>query len=135
MGLDRLKEFLVQCSTPEESREWIDQAANEQQDPPPFSEVLDAIASEQKDVLDKAVNYSNVESYLRLKRGIRMQEAEIKQLCHALSRMAEGLVFARGKTVEITTRPEKILEAIGATLRKYPAEDRVANGLAPTKED
>jgi hypothetical protein len=38
--------------------------------------------------------------------------------------MAPEYVFARQRTVEILTRPEKILDAIRATIHEYPKNEQ-----------
>jgi hypothetical protein len=38
--------------------------------------------------------------------------------------MAPGFVYARQNTVELTQRPDKVLEAMMITIREYPEEEQ-----------
>jgi len=125
ISLDRIRSLFQTCTTPEESAKWIDDIANEQLERPPYRQILEAIAAEQKDLRAETVKYSNIQTRLRLKDDLRLTEAELIDLCKALSRMAPEYVFARQRTVEIQTRPEKILDAIRATIHEYPKSEQV----------
>ena len=125
IGLHRIRELFQTCITPEESAAWIDRIAKEPVAHSPYREILEAIAAEQKEMKEDTVKYSNVQTHLRLKKKIVLQEQELIELCRALSRMAPEYVFARQRTVEISTRPDKIIEAIGSTIRQYPTEENI----------
>jgi len=124
VGLDRLKDLFSTCRLPQESKEWIDKLADEKIEKQPYKELLEAIYSEQSKMPMQVVEYGNVVTHLRLKKKIQMSKDEIIQLCRALSKMAPGFVFARRSTVELTMRPDKILEAISSTIREYPEEEQ-----------
>jgi hypothetical protein len=125
IGLDRIRELFQTCITPEESAAWIDHIAQEAVVRQPYREILEAIAAEQKAMQEETVKYSNIQTRLRMEKQIRLAESELVELCRALSRMAPEYVFARLRTVEISTRPDKIVEAIGSTIRQYPAEEKI----------
>lgn len=124
INLDRIRVLFETCITPEESAKWIDEIANEPVERPPYKEILEAIADEQSDLREETVKYSNVQTRLRLKKKVILKESELIDLCKALSRMAPEYVSARPRTVEIQTRPKKILDAIRATIHEYPKDEQ-----------
>jgi hypothetical protein len=124
IGLNRLRGLFEKCSLPEESKAWIDGVADEKMTRPPYREVLEAIASEQQDMPTQAVEYAHLETCLRKDKKIVLPRAEIVELCRALSKMAPGFVYARHNTVELTQRPDKVLEAMMITIREYPEDEQ-----------
>jgi len=124
VGLNRLQELFKTCSLPEESKAWIDKLAEEKMERPPYKELLEAIASEQQAMPDQAIEYSNVVTRLRIEKSITISKPEVTELCKALMKMAPGYIFARLTTVELTQRPDKVLEAIRATIREYPEDEQ-----------
>lgn len=125
IGLNRIRELFETCITPEESAAWIDRIAQEPVAHSPYREILEAIAAEQREMKEDTVKYSNVQTHLRLKMQIPLPEQELIELCRALGRMAPEYVVARQRTVEISTRPDKILQAIGSTIREYPTDEKI----------
>ena len=125
VGFDRLRELFQTCTTPEESAAWIDRIAKETVVHPPYREILEAIAAEQKALKEDTVKYSNVQTHLRISMSVRLPEPELIGLCKTLSRMVPEYVFARERTVEISTRPDIILDTIRFTMRDYPADEKV----------
>jgi len=72
----------------------------------------------------ETIKYSNVQTRLRLKDNISLQLPELVDLCKALDRMAPQYVSARRQTIEILTRPDKIITAIQSTIRDYPDDEQ-----------
>src|SRR5581483_10355075 len=124
VGLHRLQELFKTCSLPEESKAWIDALDAEKMQRPPYKELLDAIASEQQDMPNQAIEYGNVVTRLRVEKKLTLERADVVALCKALSVLAPGYVFARDKTVELTQRPDKVLEATRVAIREYPEEEQ-----------
>jgi hypothetical protein len=124
ISLDRIRELLLTCTTPEESAVWINKIAEAQLERPPYSEILETIEAEQRDMKEETIKYSNVQTRLRLEKKLTLTESELIELCKALSKMAPNYVFARRGTVEIQTKPAKILEAIRATIHDYPKNEQ-----------
>jgi hypothetical protein len=124
LSLERIRSLFLTCVTPEQSAQWIDGIANEQLDRPPYKEILEAIAAEQKDMQEETIKYSNVQTRLRIESKLTLNQVELIELCKALSRMAPEYVFARTNTIEIQTKPKKILDAIRATINDYPKDEQ-----------
>ncbi len=124
IGLQRLRELFTSCSLPEQAKEWIDSIAGEQMERPPYKELLDAIAAEQREMPSQAIEYANVETRLRIKKKIALSRPEVVDFCRALAKMAPGFIFARKTTVELTQRPDRVLDAIRAAIREYPEEEQ-----------
>lgn len=124
IGPLRLRELFTTCSLPQEAKEWIDKLGTESIRRPPYRELLELIAAEQKDMPEQQVEYGNIVTGLRKDKGIKLPKAEVIELCRALSKMAPEYVFARQNTVELTQRPDKIIEAISVLIRQYPEEEQ-----------
>jgi hypothetical protein len=124
VGLDRIRDLFRSCIAPEASAGWIDALAKEAVAHQPYRQILDVIAAEQKAMRDETVKYSNVQTRLRLEKEIVLQLNELMDLCRALARMAPEYISARQHTVELSTRPDKIIAAIQSTIREYPEDER-----------
>ena len=124
VGLNRLHNLFETCSLPEDSKKWIDALDAEKMQRPPYKELLDAIASEQQDMPNQAIEYGNVVTRLRVEKRLKLERTDVVDLCKALSIMAPGYIFARGATVELTQRPDKVLEAIRTAIREYPEDEQ-----------
>lgn len=124
LSLTRIRELFKTCITPEQSHEWVENISKEKPQKTPYKDILDAIWELGKGTPSEAIEYSAVQTYLRLKRSITMTKNEIMGECTALSRMAPTLVFSRNQSVEITQRPDKIIATISAIIQQYPEEDK-----------
>lgn len=124
VGLGRLRELFKTCSLPGESKKWIDKVEADEMKIPPYRELLEVISEEQSEMPEQAVEYGNVQTRLRVVKGIDMKRDEIIELCKALEKMAKGYVFARENNVEIEQRPDVILEAIRSIIRQFPEKEQ-----------
>jgi hypothetical protein len=124
ISLERLRSLFQTCVTPEQSADWVESIGKEQFERPPYAEILEAIAAEQKAMTGETIKYSNVQTNLRLQKNLQLSQVELVDHCKALSRMAPEYVFARTHTVEIQTKPQKILDAIRATIGDYPKNEQ-----------
>jgi hypothetical protein len=122
---NRLREFFQKCVTPEESKAWIDNVANEKREGAKFKELLETIAEEQEAQPGAAVEYAAIVGGLRRGRSIKMEKSEVIDLCRALARLAPEYVTALDSSVELNQRPDKVLEAMGAAIRAYPEDEQV----------
>jgi len=123
VGLDRLRDLFQNCATPEEAKKWIDGLLAEKPSKPPYNAILDTIWALQDDVPAEAVEFAAVTTALRKDKQIEIKKAELIDLCRAMSRMNPHVVV-RDNTVELTQRPDRILEAAGAVLRQFPEEEQ-----------
>jgi hypothetical protein len=133
IGLDRIRDFFQQCSSPEESKAWIDKLLAEKPAKPPYKEILETIWALQNDVPAEAVEFAAVTTALRKDKSIEMKKAELVDLCRALSRMSAHVVV-REATVELAQRPDRIIEAAGAVLRQFPEEEQKATIFKAVKK-
>jgi len=124
LGLPKLKEFFEGCRFPEESKTWIDNIAASSPSNAPYREILEAIAEEQKASPGRTVEYSQIETHLRVGDGIVIVREEIASLCGALYRIVPEYVYAGESGVEITSRPDRILDTFNATIKEYPEEQK-----------
>jgi hypothetical protein len=120
----RLRELFQKCTTPDESKAWIDSIAAEKREKPIFKDLLAIIAEEQEEQPGSAVEYGAVRAGLRRSRNIKLEPQEVVDLCRVLARLAPEYVTALDSAVELTQRPDKVLEAIGAAIRDYPEDEQ-----------
>jgi hypothetical protein len=123
IGLHRLRDFFASCISTQEAKAWIDALQAEKPAKPPYQAILDTIWALQKEVPAETVEFSSVATALRKDKGITMPKSEIAELCRAMSRMTTHVVV-RDPGVELTQRPDRIIEAAGAVLRQFPEEEQ-----------
>jgi hypothetical protein len=124
IGPPRLRDLFISCSTSEESREWIDTNTATKAEKQPYKEILDEIWAEQQ-VDQVVVEYTALRVKLRGREpSILKTNEELNELCQAMAAMAPGRIVARKDTVEIDRQPEKVLEAIQAATKDYPAGEQ-----------
>lgn len=123
IGLNRLREFFTSCISTQDAKAWIDQLQTEKPRQPPYSAILETIWALQKDVPAETVEFSAVATALRKDKGIVMPKNEIAELCRAMSRMTTHVVV-RDPRVELTQRPDRIIQAAGAVLQQFPEEEQ-----------
>lgn len=123
IGLNRLRNLFETCQTTEESKSWIDALIEEHPEQPQYRAILETIWELQREVPAEAVEYGAITTSLRIKRGIVLRKQELINLCQAMSRIATQVVV-REQSVELTQRPDKIIEEAGAVLRQFPEEEQ-----------
>jgi hypothetical protein len=123
VGLDRLRDLFRNSISPDESKVWIDGLQAEQPRKPPYQAILDTIWALQHDVPAEAVEFAAVTTALRKDKKIEIKKSELIELCRAMSRMTPQVVV-RDLTVELTQRPDRIIEAAGAVLRQFPESEQ-----------
>lgn len=119
IGLDQLRELFQNCISPEDAKAWIDKLLALQPEKPPYKAILETIWALQNDVPAEPVEFAAVTTALRKDKQIEMKKAELIELCKAMARMTAHVVV-RDATVELTQRPDRIMEAAGAVLRQFP---------------
>lgn len=120
IGLDRLRTMLETCITPDETRSWIDAIAGEVTPRPPYRDVLETIHEEQEQQPDELVEFSALRTSLRIKRKVELSNDELANLCRALARMVPEWVTVHPTSVELTQRPDKILDAVRSVIQQSP---------------
>jgi len=123
LGLDRLRDLFQTCISAEEAKAWIDGLLADRPNKPPYKAILETIWELQHDVPAEAVEFAAVTTALRKDKQVEIKKAELIELCKAMSRMAPHVVV-RERTVELTQRPDRIIEAAGAVLLQFPEEEQ-----------
>ena len=121
---NRLRELFTTCASPDEAKAWIDKVADEKRSGLNFKEVLEAISEQQDDQPGAAVEYAALVASLRLGSKIKIEKAEVIDICRALARLAPEYVTALDNSVELNQRPDKVLDAIRAAIRDYPEAEQ-----------
>lgn len=124
VNLGRIREMLLSCTTPEESKAWIDKLASEQVPKTPYRQILDAIWDLQKERSDESVEYSGLAVALQKgSQSLKMPKSELHEICVALSRMAPEMISARKSSVELSQKPDRVMSLIGSVIEEYPADE------------
>jgi hypothetical protein len=124
LGLPKLRELFQKCKTPEESHAWVNEIANMTVEMPPYKEILEIIAEEQKAQPDTTVTYSSLRSALRRAKSITITEPDLRVICEAMMQLAgTGYLLAQTDGIELNQTPSKIFEAIGAVTRQALNDD------------
>jgi hypothetical protein len=123
IGLDRIRKLFQECTSPEEAKAWIDKLQAEQPAKPPYKAILETIWELQAEVPAEAVEFASITTTLRKQKKIELSKSELVELCKAMSRMAPQ-VIVRTSTVELTQRPDRVIEAAGATLQQFPEAEQ-----------
>ena len=74
----------------------------------------------QQEDRDHTVEYASLRTALRYTRNLTISDAELRQECLALSRMAPGYFIARDDRVELNIKPENVLTTIHAYVDDLP---------------
>lgn len=123
VGLDRIRALFQGCMSPEDSKTWIDGLLVDQPKKPPYRAILETIWALQGEVSAEAVEFAAVTTALRRDKQIEMKKIELIDLCKAMSRMTPHVVV-RAASVELSQRPDKVIEAAGAVLQQFPEEEQ-----------
>jgi hypothetical protein len=123
IGLDRIRDLFETCVSPESSEDWIDKLSSEVPKKPPFKEVLETIWELQQNRPFEPVEFSAVTTALQMGKKLVMKKEELVELCKTMAMMTTRVVV-RETTVELTTRPDLILESFQAALQQFPPDER-----------
>ena len=130
IGLARIRDLFQTCSTQEQSQTWIQQLEDETVKKSPYKDILETIWDLQDKQPDEAVEYAGVRVALRTRsKPVDIPRDELVKICEALSRIAPQMISARQQYVELSQRPDKVLDALGSAIKVYPEEEQPKNGL------
>lgn len=126
IGLHRIRELFETCITPEQSKKWIEKLSMEKVKKVPYKAILETIWDLQKARPNEAVEYSGIAvALLKGEKQLNIPKEELIEICRALSRMAPEMISARKNFVELSQRPDKVLEVIGSVVQEYPEEEQL----------
>ena len=133
IGLDRLHKLFQECSSPEDSKTWIDELNNEQPKKLPYKEILKTIWKLQDEDPTEAVDFGEVKNELKNGKQINLSKSKLAALCNSMSSMVPKLIVVGGKGVELRQRPDKFIAAIHSALQDFPEEEQ-QNSIFKTPE-
>jgi hypothetical protein len=126
VSLTRLRDLFMKCITPEESKTWVKEIDSEISKSWPYREILEVIWKLSADLPYEPIRYQTVSREMtHLTPPIMVDTKDVKDCCSAMAVMAKGVVFARNETVEISRRPDLILEDIRSSLDNYPEDEKL----------
>jgi hypothetical protein len=124
VGLEKIRELFDSCTTPEESRVWVDKLAAEQVAKVPYKVILETIWELQDERPSETVEYSGLAVALQKgKHSINIPKPELTEICKAMSRLAPQMLAARVRSIELSQRPDRVLAFIGSVLEEYPENE------------
>lgn len=120
----QLRDLFRTCSSPQESKEWIDNLSEKKIRSPRYRTILNVIWKEQKEDHTSVVTYDVLRVLLRgLDSPIKKSNEELKELCKSIMGIAPGFLNARDGSVELEFPPSRVLEAIETSTNEYPEDE------------
>lgn len=124
IGLTRIRELFDSCTTPEESKAWVDKLAAESVAKVPYKPILETVWELQRERPNEAVEYAGLAVALQKgKEALNIAKVELIEICKAMSRIAPEMLAARVNSVELSQRPDKVLALIGSVFDEYPEDE------------
>lgn len=125
VGLDRLRSLFQKCRSPEESAKWVDELENEQrQQVPPCKDILEEIWKLQNETPGEPVEFKEVTTAMRRAKKGAITKDKMREYCRAMAAMAPDYVSVRTNSIELSQRPDKVLESMTATINAYPEDEQ-----------
>ena len=124
LGLSQIREWLLTCSTAEDSHDWIESLTSTQTASVQYREILETIWELQRDESSHRVTYSSLGTALRLAHEIVIDQEQLVDICRAIARMAPEYCSATQQNVELEQRPDIVFAAIRTAVAVYPDDER-----------
>jgi hypothetical protein len=124
VGLTRIRDLFDSCTTPEQSKAWVEKLAAESVAKVPSKLILETIWELQNERPNEAVEYAGLA--VALQKGsnpLNIPKVELIEICRAMSRIAPQMLAARTSSVELSQRPAKVLALIGSVFDEYPEDE------------
>ncbi len=124
LGLARIREMLQTCSLPEQCKAWVDNVEKETVAKPPYSQIVNAIHTLQREYDMAAVEYGALRVALGKDSPPHKVSTndELVELCKAMAAMASGEISANERTVELNQSPANVLAAIESATKAHIAD-------------
>jgi hypothetical protein len=124
-GLDlaQVRDLFATCISPDESKEWIDKVEAEKPRKTEFKKILEAIWNLQGEQPDEPIEFAALRVALRKDHQLDITKVELQHICSAIERISPNFVKIREEKIELTQRPDKIVEAAGAALQQFPGTE------------
>jgi len=123
LGLDRIRDLFTTCISPEEAKAWIDKVEAEKPKKTEFKKILETIWTLQDEQPDEPIEFAALRVALRKDHQLDITKADLQQICSAIEQISPDFVKIREEKIELTQRPDKIVEAAGAALRQFPGTE------------
>jgi len=125
VSLDRLRDLFQTCRSPEESAKWVDNLEQEErQSAPPCKDILEEIWKLQNETPCEPVEFKEITTAMRRAQKGSIAKDKMREYCRAIAAMAPDYVSVRTNSVELSQRPDKVLEAMKATINAYPESEQ-----------
>jgi hypothetical protein len=126
VGLQKLRELLLKCRSPEESAAWVEAIRTAVVRKPPYMQIITAIEQLQKKRSMAPVKYAALSNELfHLKPPIEYAtDDELIEVCKAMAQMAPGAMYAGLDSVELDQSAANVVAAINAATKDYPIDEQ-----------
>jgi len=125
VGLGRIRELFLTCKSPEESIAWVDKLEQEKpQRATPFKSILEEIWKLQDETPGEPVEFKEISTAMRRAQKGEISKDKMREYCHAMAAMAPDYVSVRTNSVELSQRPDKVLDAMKATIAAFPENEQ-----------
>jgi len=125
VGLDRLRELFKTCRSPQESEAWVSKLEQEKRQPAlPWKSILEEIWKLQNETPGEPVEFKEITTAMRRAKKGDITKDKMRECCHAMAALAPDYMSVRTNSVELSQRPDKVLEAMKATIAAYPEDEQ-----------
>jgi len=115
--------MLESCTTPQESRAWVDTLAAEKVPEDAIQGNIGKCLGPTERDKTRPLNTSGLA--VALQKGTKrliISKADLSDICMAISRPAPEMISARKNSVELRQRPDRVMAFIGSIIDEYLEE-------------
>jgi hypothetical protein len=126
VGLQKLRELLLNCRSPQESSAWVEEIRKSRVKKPPYTQIINTIEQLQKKRSMAPVKYAALANELsHLNPPIEYAtDDDLIEVCRAMAQMAPGAMYAGSETVELDQSATNVIAAINAATKDYPIDEQ-----------
>ncbi|RKY12788.1 MAG: hypothetical protein DRP65_00265 [Planctomycetota bacterium] len=126
IDLGKLRELFQTCTSSIESGEWVKKLKEEKkQSVPPWRDILEEIWKLQNETPGEPVEFKEITTAMRRAKKSDLKKDKMRGYCRALAALAPDYVSVRTNSIELSQRPDKVLDAMKATFAAYPENEQV----------
>ncbi|MET8364131.1 ATP-binding protein [Micromonospora sp. NPDC005194] len=111
IGFSKLREFIEECRTPDEAREWIRAQLEAPVEQAPLREILLSVEHVAREAEDTPT-LATVSFYLKSSYGIRLKRDDLEEHLKGVARLVPGFLSLAGEHISLDSSPDKILQEI-----------------------
>lgn len=112
LNLANMRSLFVDARTPSEASTWVDEIEESDVTEAPYQLILETVWQLQVEDPEHNVEFGSLRTVLRMKRNLRIKDEELRTECLALSRMAPQMFHVFSDRVDLSMRPDRVMETL-----------------------